>query len=85
MLDILGSSPKLVDSIYKKAEKIIHVVGDFEKGKLAVDAWRSSWRLDAVVSNKQRLWEIQERHTGDIVITDIGALSRTDGIRGGGL
>jgi hypothetical protein len=71
---ILGSSPKLVDNIYKKAEKIIHVVGDFEKGKLAVDAWRSSWRLDAVVSNKQNYGKYKKAY-GDIVITDIGVLA----------
>lgn len=71
---ILGSSPKLVDNIYKKAEKIIHVVGDFKKGKLAVDAWRSSWRLDAVVSNKQNYGKYKKAY-GDIVITDIGVLA----------
>ena len=71
---ILSSFSKLVDSIYRKAEKIIHVVGDFEKGKLAVDAWRSSWRLDAVVSNKQNYGKYKKAY-GDIVITDIGVLT----------
>ncbi|HHY41187.1 MAG TPA: hypothetical protein GX502_08065 [Syntrophaceticus sp.] len=71
---ILASSPKLVDSIYKKADKIVHVVGDYEKGKLAIDAWRSSWRLDAVVSNKQNYGKYKKAY-GDIVITDIGVLT----------
>lgn len=72
---ILSSFPKLVDSIYRKAEKIIHVVGDFEKGKLAVDAWRSSWRLDAIVPN-QREYEKYRKAYGNIVLTDITALAK---------
>jgi len=72
---ILSSFPKLVDSIYRKAEKIIHVVGDFEKGKLAVDAWRSSWRLDAIVPN-QRENEKYRKAYGNIVLTDITALAK---------
>jgi len=72
---ILSSFPKLVDSIYRKAEKIIHVVGDFEKGKLAVDAWRSSWRLDVIVPN-QREYEKYRKAYGNIVLTDITALAK---------
>jgi len=72
---ILSSFPKLVDSIYRKAEKIIHVVGDFEKGKLVVDAWRSSWRLDAIVPN-QRECEKYRKAYGNIVLTDITALAK---------
>ena len=72
---ILASSPKLVDSIYKKADKIVHVVGDYEKGKLAIDAWRSSWRLDAIVPN-QREYEKYRKAYGNIVLTDITALAK---------
>jgi len=72
--DILASSPKLVDSIYKMAIKIVHVVGDYEKGKLAVDAWISSWKLDAIVSPKQNYGKYKKAY-GDMVITDIGVLT----------
>jgi len=66
----LASSPKLVDSIYKKADKIVHVVGDFEKGKVAVDAWRSNWKLDAIISSRQNYGRYKKAY-GDIVATDI--------------
>lgn len=68
--DILTSFPKLVDSIYKRAEKIVHVVGDFEKGKVAVDAWRSSWKLDAIISSRHDYGRYKKEY-GNIVMTDI--------------
>lgn len=72
--DIFATSPKLADSVYKKAFKVVHVVGDFEKGKLAVDTWLSSWKLDAIVSSKQN-YEKYKKAYGDIVVTDIGVLA----------
>lgn len=72
--DILATSPELVDNIYKKAVKIVHVVGDYEKGKTAIDAWLSSWRLDAIVPSEQNYHRYKKVY-GDIVITDIGALA----------
>jgi hypothetical protein len=72
--DILASCPKLVDRIYKKADKIVHVVGDFEKGKLAIDAWRSNWKLDAIVSPGRDVSRYKNVY-GNIVTTDICRLT----------
>jgi len=72
--DILASAPELVDSIYRKACKVVHVVGDFEKGKTAIDAWLSSWKLDFIVPSKHN-YERYKKVYGDIVITNIDALA----------
>lgn len=72
---VLTTSPKLVDNIYKKADKIIHVVGDYEMGKPAIDAWKSNWKLDAIVSSKQN-YEKYKKDYGDTVITDINILAK---------
>lgn len=71
---ILTAIPDLVDTIYKKAEKMIHAVGEFKEGQSAVKTWlESGWKLDAIVPNKG--FERFKEAFGKIVYPSAAALA----------
>lgn len=73
-VEIMPSLPELVDKIYRRAEKIIHAVGEKE-GQTALKTWlESGWKLEAVVPNRSAFDSIR-RAFGEIVFPDASALA----------
>ncbi|MDN5375123.1 MAG: hypothetical protein PWQ39_163 [Thermacetogenium sp.] len=72
-VEIMPSLPALVDKIYRRAEKIIHAVGEKE-GQAALKTWlESGWKLEAVVPNRS-VFDSIKRAFGKIVFPDASAL-----------
>lgn len=72
---IMTVIPGLTDKIYKKAEKIIHVVGKSHEGKNAVQTWLDGgWKLDAIVPEQSTLNSFRQAF-GNIVFPNIAAVA----------
>lgn len=71
---VLTAMPNLVDAIYRKAEKVIQVVGGFKEGRSAVKTWLDSgWKLDAVIPGAA--FEKFKDVFGELVFPDAAALA----------
>lgn len=67
-----------MEKVYKKAEKVIHVVASeaADEAKNAVNAWiKSGWKLDGIVPDRPSAFAVFQKAFGKLVYPDVKAFA----------